>query len=469
MTRGIRAMRTYLPVTRLERDSVVAAHRWAYPSRRHVGKLATANWDEDSITMARTACSDLAVDGHALHFCSTTAPFAERANAGLLRQSLGWPDSTLVVDHGGSMRAGSTACYQQLTHSTGRAIVVAADKRLAKPASEQELQFADAAVAIDIGSDDLVCEYLGGATLSVDFVDRYRSAGEPFGYAFEQRWVRDEGVSRHVPPAIQSALDDAAVDVSAVDHLVANLPARGRQAIAKSVGMSKAVTDSALDEDVGDAGCVQPLLALAEVLEQAKPGATIVIVAFGQGVDVLVLRVNRPVDTGFQQQLAAGRDDSNYLRFLSHRGLLDLDWGKRTERDVRTAQSAYFRESDQISAFVGGRCPVCGTVQFPRTQACVNPDCRHIGEQEPYSLVGAKGRVKSFTEDWQAYSPDPPLIYGNVEFEDGANILMQFTDAQSGEVSVGVVVTPSFRVKDIDERRHFRRYFWKATLARGVH
>jgi len=36
------------------------------------------------------------------------------------------------------------------------------------------------------------------------------------------------------------------------------------------------------------------------------------------------------------------------------------------------------------------------------------------------SLSGLTGTVKSYVEDWMAYTPSPPYIYGNVEFEDGA-------------------------------------------------
>jgi len=73
--------------------------------------------------------------------------------------------------------------------------------------------------------------------------------------------------------------------------------------------------------------------------------------------------------------------------------------------------------------------------------------------------------VKSFTEDWQAYAPRPPALYGNVEFEGGGNLLMEFTDADSGELKVGMPVRFVFRIKDVDRLRAFRRYFWKATGA----
>jgi len=78
-------------------------------------------------------------------------------------------------------------------------------------------------------------------------------------------------------------------------------------------------------------------------------------------------------------------------------------------------------------------------------------------------LSDVKGRVKSFTEDWLAYSPNPPLQYGNVEIEGGGNILMEFTDCEPGTLAIGMPVEMRFRIKDVDARRSFTRYFWKPT------
>ncbi len=54
-----------------------------------------------------------------------------------------------------------------------------------------------------------------------------------------------------------------------------------------------------------------------------------------------------------------------------------------------------------------------------------------------------------------------------IDFEGGGRILMDFTDLDSGEVEPGTAMEMVFRIKDTDERRHFTRYFWKATPARG--
>jgi uncharacterized OB-fold protein len=131
----------------------------------------------------------------------------------------------------------------------------------------------------------------------------------------------------------------------------------------------------------------------------------------------------------------------------------------RAERDNRTSQSAFYRRRQDITGMVGGRCSACNTLQYPRSQVCVK--CGEMDTLSPESLSDLRGRVKSYTEDWLAFTPLPPYIYGNVEFPDGANCMLEFTDFAPGAVQVGSEVRMVFRIKDFDTRRNFRRYFWK--------
>ena len=80
-------------------------------------------------------------------------------------------------------------------------------------------------------------------------------------------------------------------------------------------------------------------------------------------------------------------------------------------------------------------------------------------------VQGAWSVTRSFTEDWQAYTPHPPYIYGNIGLEAGGNLLMELTDVEPGELEVGAAVRFVFRVKDFDSQRAYRRYVWKATGA----
>ncbi|MEM8548680.1 MAG: hypothetical protein AAGF46_11030 [Pseudomonadota bacterium] len=469
MTIGISAMGAYVPRTRLVRGAIADAHAWAIPQLRGLakGQVAAANWDEDSVTMAHAATRRLPLtDVTALTFCSTTMPFADRSQASLLAEALQLGSAVQTMDVGATARAGTSALLRALQQRVAGSVIAAADKRLAKPGNPLELQYGDAAVAMRIEEDAGLAEFVAGSSFTTDFVDHYRRSDADFDYGFEDRWVRDTGFLQDLPGAINSLLASVDSDPGDVAHLILNAPARVRAALAKSAGLKNARTEWDYDRCVGQAGTAESLLGLSEALGTAAAGDLIMCIGFGQGADLLLFRALDNTDT-FQRAVAGGQEDDNYLRFLSHRGLLKMDWGKRAERDVRTAQSAYYRERDQISGFVGGRCTVCGTLQFPRTQACVNPECRAFGTQEPVSFADLTGRVKSFTEDWQAYSPAPPLMYGNIEFDGGANILMQFTDTASGELAVGASVGMHFRIKDIDRTRQFQRYFWKATPHRG--
>ena len=190
------------------------------------------------------------------------------------------------------------------------------------------------------------------------------------------------------------------------------------------------------------------------------------MLGFGQGADALIFEATGAPDAArrpVSAALARRREELSYTRYLSHRGLLQVDFGMRAERDNRSAPSVMWRKERQVAGFVGGRCGSCGTLQFPRSRVCVNPACRQTDTQAEYRLADSSARVKSFTEDWQAYSPRPPLVYRNVEFAGGGNLLMEFTDIDRGEVQVGMPVRFVFRIKDVDRVRTFQRYFWKAT------
>jgi hydroxymethylglutaryl-CoA synthase len=72
--------------------------------------------------------------------------------------------------------------------------------------------------------------------------------------------------------------------------------------------------------------------------------------------------------------------------------------------------------------------------------------------------------VKSYTHDWLAHSYNPPFMYGNVAFEGGATVMMEFVEFEPDELVVGAPVKMAFRIKDQDFERGYHRYFWKAAL-----
>jgi 3-hydroxy-3-methylglutaryl CoA synthase len=469
-----------VPRLRLPRATIRDAMGWLEPggTRAPSGARAICNWDEDALTLAveagRECLRGAAAPPQAVTLVSTTLPFVDRSNATLVAAALDLAPETQTLDVTGTLRAATTALAQAAGRSDGmRTLVIAADARTARPGSAQELEFGSAAVALLVssatpsGPQSALADIRGVAHLSADLVDHYRASGEAFDYALEERWVRDEGLAKLVPDTVRMALERAAVKSSDVQHCVLPVAPAAAQRLLRSLGLDQAQLADALREDCGDSGAAHPLLMLAAALEAAAPGDHILLVGFGQGVDALVLSVPREREAPPRPQLAAAlarrREEGSYTRYLAHRGLLDVDFGKRAERDNRSAQSVMWRKQRQLAGFVGGRCAACGTVQFPKSRVCVNPACRHTDTQADFRLAELAGRVKTFTEDWQAFAPRPPAIYGNVEFEGGGNLLMELTDTEAGEARIGMPVRFVFRLKDVDNLRAFRRYFWKAT------
>lgn len=478
--RGIVSFGAYVPRRRLQRAVIAAAHAWANPGLKSAakGERAICSHDEDSITMAvaagQYALRDTPYEIAALTFASTTMPFADRQNATLIGEALGLTEALRTTDIGGSLRAGVAGLRSALEDS-GLSLVIAADKRLAKPASTQELALGDGAAAIVTGTEGLIAELIATTAISVDFVDHYRGGGAQFDYQLEERWVREQGTGQIIPKALNGLLAEAKVEPSEIDHLVTGgIPARNVRAIADKVGIDGDALVHDAHDICGDTGTAHPLLLLTTALQRAVAGETILLLGFGQGAEAMLFRATEEIGRakdmiGATDMIEDGVEDDNYLRFLSFNGHLNVDWGMREERDNRTAQSAFYRHRDTVSRFVGGRCSACDTPQFPRSRVCANPECREMDTQQPEPFAHKPASVKSFTEDWLALSYNPPLMYGNVRFDGGGVAMLEFADFEPGELSVGKPLQMQFRLKDVDPKRGFRRYCWKAAMPRHMH
>jgi hydroxymethylglutaryl-CoA synthase len=438
------------------------------------GRRAFASWDEDSVTMAVEAGRQLrlalpAPAAAELTLASTTLPFAERLNAGIVAAALGLAPDAVLRDVTSSARAALTELCAALRRPAGSApqMLLAAERRIARPASTQEMIFGHGAAGALVGAGRAIATLVASRSTHADLVDHFRQSGEEHDYGWEERWVRDEGYLKIAAGTIRQCLADAEVTPSDVAHFVMPAPlARVNEAVAKSVGIAAGALVSTEHETVGDLGSAQPLAMLDIALRAAAPGALILVAAFGSGCDSLLLRRTSVPCPGPVPD--AGRPETSYLKYLSFTGQIELEWGMRAEIDNKTALTAAWRDHARASRFEAGRCRGCGTVQFPRTQVCVNPECRAQDTQEATSLADVPARVLSHTADFLAYTPNPPFQFGHIDFEGGGRVLMEFADTDADELRVGLPLRMVYRVKDFDRKRGFRRYFWKATPVRGA-
>lgn len=474
---GIVSFGAYVPQLRLQRSAIAQATVWFNQALAGLakGERAMANWDEDAVTMAVEAARDCLGERERsaigrVMLASTSLPFADRQNAGIVKEALNLPDVVSALDVTGSQRAGTSALIAALEAAeAGRStLCIASERRRTLPGSETEFLSGHAAGALLVGNgEEVAAEFIGSHSTTIDFVDHFRADGQAHDYEWEGRWIRDEGYRKLLPSAIKEALDKLDLTVSDIDHLVIGLPGRGiDKIIARDAGLNPEALPDSLQDTLGFAGSAHPLLLLSSVLKMAAPGATILVVGFGQGCDVLAFRTTGKLSgkehrLGVNGWLARRQAEDNYIKHLFFGGEINLDSGMRAEIDLRQPSSMLYRERKAILSLVGGRCRETGTVQFPKTAISVARNARMVETQEDYPLAEHRANVITITADRLAYSPSPPSWYGMIEFEGGGRLMADFTDVGDDGLAVGDKVRMMFRLRRTDTRG-FKQYFWKA-------
>lgn len=482
---GITSYGAYIPRLRLSRMSIFQSMGWFAPAIMMVaqGERSMCNWDEDSITMAVAAARDCLkgtdktrMDG--LYMASTTMPFADRQNAGVVATALNLRENIVTSDYTSSQKAGSTALLTALesikSGERHHILVTAADRRETKSAYFYEMWYGDGAAALSVGDKDVIAEYLGSYSVSCDFVEHYRGADNKFDYVWEERWARDEGYSKIIPEAVNGLLKKLNLTMKEVDKLVFPCFFKAEHKnIAKKLGAAQEKVIDNMHEVCGETGTAHALVMFTAALQEAKPGDRILMAGFGQGSNAMLFRVTDAITKlaprdGVKGSLANKEIVDNYTKFLKFRNLLPTEMGIRAEAPTQTAMTVLWRKRKMILGLVGGKCRECGTAQFPKMDICVKPDCGAIRSQDDYEFADMQATVKTFTGDLLAVSVDPPHIYGMVQFNNGGRFMADFTDCKMDDVKVGLPMQMVFRKRVEDKVRGFVNYFWKAAPVPGA-
>jgi len=447
------------------------------------GEKAVANFDEDSLTLAVAAGID-ALKGfdrdkvEGVYVASTTMPYKERLNAGIVTTALGVNDQIRAADFSGGIKSGTTALLSALESvaagTVSNILVCASDCRLGKPASPQELIFGDGAAALLVGNDGVIAEFKGSYSTTYDFVDHYRGEFAKYDRQWEDRWIRDLGFDQLVPEAVGGLLRK--LDMKITDFAKVIYPCHypaARKKLNKVLGIAPEAVQDNLQNELGETGTPQALIMLVRALEEAKAGDKLLVVSFGSGCDALCFEVTDAIEgardrDGISGSLANRAELDNYTKFLVWRDALPAEVGLRSEEDLWTRWSSLWRQRKAVLGLWGSKCTKCGTPQLPPQRVCVNPECGAVDEMEEYRFSDKIGRIASYTGDMLAASFNPPAIYGAVEFEGGGKYYFDFTDCDLDALSTGMAVAMSFRKKYYDKIRDITGYFWKAVPVKEV-
>jgi 3-hydroxy-3-methylglutaryl CoA synthase/uncharacterized OB-fold protein len=461
---GILSYGAYIPPTRLPL-SVLGGR----PLVEGGPERAVAWHDEDAITLGVAAAIHCLAgidrsEIDAVLFASTTLPFAEKQAAALAARVLDLPRTIHTADHTGSLRAGTSALRSAFdavrAGSARRVLVIASDVRGAAPGSGLESKFGDAAAAFLVGDGEALATLEAFAARSDEVTDVWRPAGHAFVHAWEDRFVIQESFTPNLLAVVRQLLEGSGTKIGDYHHVALYAPdARSHAGVAKSLGVAQAALRPPLFGQVGDAGTAFAPLQLVAALEDAAPGAQILLANFGNGADAMAFRTtdsiaHAPRRRGVAWHLPRPRPIARYDDYLASRGLVATEWEAGTNPGL--SATILFRERDDDLSLLGQRCRACSAVQFPAQRICES--CYAKDDFEKLRLSDRIGTVVTYTFDYFFPTPNPPTVVTIIDVE-GARIHLQLALVAPEDMKLGLEVEFVFR--RIHESGGRPNYYWK--------
>ncbi|MBN2238152.1 MAG: hypothetical protein JW712_00120 [Dehalococcoidales bacterium] len=458
---GIVSYGAYVPLRRLGKGT----QGWRSPNEK-----AVAYYDEDSMTMAVTAGIDClgdadreTVDG--LYFASTTAPYKEKLAATTAAVAIDLRKDILTADCGDTLRAGTGALRMAIdtvkAGSAKKLLVTTSDCRLGDQGGLDQI-FGDGAAAFLIGDTDVIATLEAYYSVSNELFDFWRADTTKFVRTWEDRWVQEEGYMKVVPPVVKAFLEKFNLSLADITKvcLYGNNERRHGQ-VAKAIGIKPEQMVDPLFKSVGNTGTAAAPMMLVTALEVAKPGDTIMVVAYGDGCDVMLFKVTDAI-TGYtpkramKTHLAAKMIFPSYPQYFSFRHQArDVDSGGGP------AASVVAREVPEIYALKGTKCRACGTVQYPPQRVCVK--CQAKDQMDPIRLSDQRGVIYDRVCDYAAPVPgyESPAVNMYIDWHCGGRANFQLTDKINTveDTPIGMEVEMTFR--NIMNGGGIHHYWWK--------
>jgi 3-hydroxy-3-methylglutaryl CoA synthase/uncharacterized OB-fold protein len=468
--RGVISYGAYIPYHRLDRAEI-AGLLGGSPGK---GQRAVASYDEDTTSMGVEAArfalrtAPPTASPEALWFATSEPAYLDKTNATTLHAALRLDGSCAAMDMGGAIRSGLGA-LKVACESRPTTLVISSDVRTGLAGGSDEAGGGDAAAAFLIGDDragPVIAEFLGAASATDEFTERWRQPGDRRSRTWEERF----GEVMYGPvgeEAWNAGLKAAELTAEQVDRVVvAGFHARAAGRVAAKVSGGREVLVDSLAATVGNPATAQAGLLLASALDGLAPGQVVGVLGLADGADVLFFRATdaiasftpaRPVAT---QVANGGRVP--YGKFLSWRGMLQVEPPNRPE-PFRPSSSASHRKEPWKFGFVGTRDRETGTVHLPPSRVAIRTGT--LDTMEPAPMADVPATIVTYTVDRLIYSPSPPVVFAVVDFDGGGRLPCELTDVDPSQVAIGDRVEMTFR--RLFTAGGISNYFWKARPIRG--
>jgi 3-hydroxy-3-methylglutaryl CoA synthase len=468
--RGIISAGGYVPYRRLQRAEIAKT----FGSGGGKGTRSVASYDEDTTTMGveaarlalRSAPAGATPD--ALWFTTAEPAYLDKNNASTLHAALRLDSDVAAFDFGGALRSGIGALRAALDNK-GAVLVVTSDLRTGLPTSGDESATGDGAAALLVGDDasgPVIAEYLGAASATEEFIERWRTPGSTRSRQWEERF----GEVKYGPlveQAWNAALKASELSADQVDRvIVAGMHARAVRGIAARLGTAKEALADDLAATVGNTGTAHAALLLTSVLEGAAPGEVVALVVLADGADVLLFRTTDAIAKyaparSVANQIANGAD-LPYPKYLTWRGTVSVEPPRRPEPD-RISASVSGRTENWKYGFVGSRDRTSGELHLPPARVSRVGDA--VDDMEAAPMADVAGTIALITIDRIAYSQSPPVVFAVVDWDGGGRLPVELCDVDAATLKMGDRVEMTFRKLYTSDEIH--NYFWKARPVRA--
>ena len=463
---GISAYSTYLPYSRLDRMAIAEA--LGTPPGK--GTRAVASHDEDTTSMgveaARPVLRNRAQPAQIL-FATADPAYLDKTNATAIHSALALDESVAAYDFIGSVRSGVGA-MRAAAQANIETLVVLSDIRTGLAGGADERDGGDGAVAFLFSDDNAILQFVGVASASGEFLDRWRTPGD----AASKQWEERFGETAYVPLAMSAftaACKQAGITAEDIDQVVlSGVHPRAVRTTARTLGVRPEALADDLSAQIGDTGTAHRGIMLADVLDRAQPGQTIALLTLADGADCSIWRTTDAIagyqrTTTVREQIDAGQPGLSYETFLTWRGMLRREPPRRPDPEAPAAPPSFRREEWKFG-FTGSRCENCGTRHLPPQRVCVN--CRAVDQMAPERLADVPATVATFTVDRLAFSLSPPVVAAVIDFDGGGRFRCELTDVDPASVKIGDRVEMTFR-RLFTAGNGVHNYFWKARPIRG--
>ena len=464
---GITSFGAYVPAYRLTRDEISRA--WS--TRSLGGERAVAGHDEDSLTMAVGATLDCMnysqqqADG--LFFASTTSPYKEKQAAAIIAAALDLPEKTRTADFTDSLRSGTIALSSAIdavkSGSAENIIVAISDSRMGAGKSQFEQLFGDGAVALTIGSADVIASVEGSYSLFSELFDMWRVEGNTFVQSWEERFILTEGYMSVMQKIVSGVMEKYKLTPKEFAKVVLYGPdARSHANLAKRLGFDlQTQVQDLLFQSIGNAGAAALPMMVVNALSEASPEDRILVANYGDGGDAFILKVTKNVKKVQGKQKSkerlARKTYIDYERYLNWRDLVPSEEPRRPESRPPSI-TCLWRERRSVLSLYGSRCNQCGTVQYPPQRVCAK--CQAKDDFKDYKLSDKQGRIFTYGIDHLTSSRESPAIIGVVDFEGGGRLMCEVTECEPSHVKIGMPVEMCLRQRS--QKGSIHNYLWKA-------